>query len=140
MIDSSNKDDETIANKLKTRINILSEFLFNNGKINGFTLEQVSDDVKLKLNKIMLNIDDKVEERFPKYKNNIKDGYEEIKANATIKYLEVLDKVCNQDREYLCNEAKRDFNKMKDSFKLTFSLIKDLAIKGKNNLLEYFNN
>ena len=88
----------------------------------------------------MLNIDDKVEERFPKYKNNIKDGYEEIKANATIKYLEVLDKICNQDREYLCNEAKRDFNKMKDSFKLTFSLIKDLAIKGKNNLLEYFNN
>ena len=138
LIEDADKNDEKIVDKIKKKIDILSAFLFDNGTIGGYTYDELSDDIKLKVNKIMLSIDKKIDEKFPDYKNEIKSTFNKIKVSATTKYLETVDKICSDDRKYLCEEAKKDFNKMKDTFKISLSLMKDIIIESKNNLIEYF--
>ena len=137
-VNSSSKNDKNKIDKIKSKINTISDFLFNGGVINGYTYNELSDEVKLNVNKLTLNINNKIDEKFPDYKNKIKSSFNDLKGKVTISYLNTVDNICNSDRQYLCDEAKKDFNKMKDSFKLTYFVIKDLITTGKTNILKYF--
>ncbi len=137
MIASSDIDDSSMVDKIKERLNIISNFLFDGGEINGYTYSELSEDVKIKINKLLLNIDSKIDEIFPNYKNKIKSSFKNLKAQVTILYLEAVDKICEGNRKEYCNEAKKDFNKIKKTFKITFSMIKDIIKEGKTDLLGY---
>lgn len=140
VIATSKKDDSNMVDIIKEKLNTISNFLFNGGTINGYTYDELTDEAKLKINKLTLSIDSKINEKFPNYKNKIKQSFKNLKGKVTIAYLDIVDKVCTSDRESLCDEARKDFNKMKETFKITFSLIKDLIKSGKTSLVEYFNN
>ena len=86
MIASSDIDDSSMVDKIKERLNIISNFLFDGGEINGYTYSELSEDVKIKINKLLLNIDSKIDEIFPNYKNKIKSSFKNLK------YVRVIEK------------------------------------------------
>ena len=53
------------------------------------------------------------------------------------KYLETTNKICSSNQE-LCNTAREDFKTMKNSFKFTWSIIKNLAKSSTSALKEWY--
>ena len=56
-----------------------------------------------------------------------------------ITYLETINRICSNHEE-ICTQAREDFQTMKKSFQITFSLIKDFAKSGSIALKEWYLN
>ena len=141
-----NETDSYISNtslqeEAKVRFITVVDFLFYNGKIKGYTLNDLSSKAKLQVLKIALSIDSKIETYLPGYKETITSTtgriYTGIKNKIIESYLNTTTKVCNYDQS-LCNSAKNDFQDMKKSFSITWNLIKDLISSGKDHLKEWY--
>ena len=74
----------------------------------------------------------------PNYKDIIKDKYTSIKGKLAVKYLEFTSFLCDSVGEDTCNQAKEDFNAMKESFGFTWDLIKELASSSSNKIKEFY--
>ena len=123
--------------KLKKGFTNVVDFLFYGKEIKGKTLSDLTDSAKLKIMKIALSLDSKIDDKFPGYKSKIADKYKEIKAKIVELYVETTTKICT-NHEQLCIDAKNDFNSLKDSFGLTFDYIKKYGIKGLDKLKEWY--
>jgi flagellar basal body-associated protein FliL len=126
-------------NKLKKGFTNVVDFLFYGKEINGKTLSELTDSAKLKIMKIALSLDSKIDDRFPGYKNKISDKYKEIKSKVVELYVDTTTKICD-NHEQLCIDAKNDFNSLKDSFGLTFDYIKKYGSKGLDKIKEWYEN
>ncbi len=124
-------------NKLKKGFTNIVDFLFYGKEINGKKLSDLTDSAKLKIMKIGLSLDQKIDDLFPDYKSKISDKYKEIKSKVVELYVETTTKICT-NHEQLCIDAKNDFNSLKDSFGLTFDYIKKYGIKGLDKLKEWY--
>lgn len=123
--------------KLKKGFTNIVDFLFYGKEIKGKTLSDLTDSAKLKIMKIALSLDSKIDEKFPGYKSKISDKYQEIKIKVVELYVDTTTKICT-NHEQLCIDAKNDFNSLKDSFGLTFDYIKKYGIKGLDKLKEWY--
>ena len=132
----NNSNDE---NKIKKGFTNVVDFLFYGKEINGKTLNDLTDSAKLKIMKIALSLDSKIEDKFPNYKNKIADKYKEIKSKVVQLYVETTTKICT-NHEQLCIDAKNDFNSLKESFGLTFDYIKKYGTEGIDKLKEWYEN
>lgn len=129
--------EEKDENKLKKGFTNIIDFLFYDSRINGKTFKDLKDDAKLKIIKIALSVDQKIDSMFPDYKKTISDKYQNIKLKVVEKYVEITTNICNKN-EQLCIDAKNDFNSLKDSFGLTYDYIKKYGIKGIDKLKEWY--
>lgn len=133
--------DVNYKEEVKKRFIIIVDFLFYNGKIKGHTLSELSNKTKLQVFKIMLSIDKKIEDYIPGYKESIKNTsgkiYTSVKSKVVEQYLKLTTKICDNDKE-LCKNATRDFQEMKKSFSIGWSMIKDLVGTGTNNLKKWY--
>ncbi len=138
--------DEVMSNtslkdKAKEGFITIVDFLFYNGKIKGYTFDDLSSKAKLQILKIALSIDSKIEKYFPGYKETITSTtgkiYTGIKSKIIESYLKITTKICNYDAN-TCDQAKLDFQDMKKSFSITWNLIKDIASSGIENLKEWY--
>lgn len=136
----NNQDNATLREKAKNGFITIIDFIFYGKEIKGYTFEGLTNTAKLKIIKIALTIDHKIEEYFPNYKTIIKDKYNDIKGKLAVKYLELTASLCDSVGEDTCNQFKEDFSNMKDSFGFTWSLIKELATSGKNKVKDYYEN
>lgn len=134
---TGNQNDSSIRDRLKSGVNTIYSFLFEGGTIKGKTFKELSTSAKLQVMKITLSIDQKIDSYFPNYKDKIKQGASNLKAKVVTKYLEETAKIC-ANNENLCTTAREDFQTMKNSYKFTFSLIKDLAKSGSAALKEWY--
>ncbi len=134
---TGNQNDPTIRERLKSGVDTIYRFLFEGGTIRGKTFKELSTSAKLQVMKITIAIDQKIDAYFPNYKNRIKQGYNNLKAKVVTKYLEETSRIC-ANNENLCATARNDFQTMKRSYSLTFSLIKDLAKSGSAALKEWY--
>lgn len=116
----------------------LTDFVFYGTEINGYTFEQLTDSAKLHITNIVIEIDAMLEEVRPGYKNEIKLGVNNIIEKATIKYLEISNKVCTELGPEACSQAKKDFQVMRESLGLTLDLAKDLTKQGLQSLKEWY--
>ncbi len=134
-------DKENADNKLKTTFVTLIDFLFYDGTIKGVTFSELSDTAKLKVLKIALAVDQKIDTYFPDYKEKISTTtnriYTNCKEKIVAKYFEITTKICNKDEE-TCTSAKNDFQDMKKYYTITWDFIKNLAQKGLSNLKEWY--
>ena len=119
------------GSKAKETFIKITDFVFYGTTLNGVTFNGLKDDVKLKVMNLVLKIDSKIEKIYPGYKTEIKLKVSNLKEKIAIKYLEVSSKICDSVGEESCNEAKKGFKNMKESFGLTFDFLK---IIGKNGL------
>ena len=126
-------------NKLKKGFTNIIDFLFYGKEINGKTLSSLSDDAKLKIMKIALSLDQKIDNKYPGYKDKISDKYKEIKSKVVELYINTTTKICDNN-EQLCIEAKNGFSSLKENFGLTFDYIKKYSNKGLDKLKEWYEN
>lgn len=131
------ENDVSAREQLKNGVNTIYQFLFHGGTIHGKTFSELSSSAKLKVLKIALSIDQKIDAHFPNYKDRIKEGASNLKSKIVITYLETTNKICT-NHEDICNQAREDFKTMKNSFKISFSLISGLVKEGGTALKEWY--
>lgn len=134
---SGSEQDASIRERLKSGVNTIYQFLFHGGTIRGKTFRELSSSAKLQVLKLALSIDSKIDSYFPNYKQSIKQGASNLKAKIVITYLETTNKICS-NYENVCSQAREDFKTMKNSFKISFSLIAGLAKEGGTAIKEWY--
>ena len=118
---SGDENNTEQREQLKSDVAVIHDFLFENGTIKGKTFAELRNEIKLKILKITLSIDQKIDKYFPNYKERIKADYKDLKAMTITKYLETTNKICASNQQ-LCQSAREDFKTMKNSFKFNIIL------------------
>lgn len=134
-------NDSNLKEEVKVRFITIVDFLFYNGTIKEYTLNDLSSKAKLQVLKIALSIDSKIEDYFPGYKETISTTtgkiYTGVKNKIIESYLKITTKICNYDKT-LCDNAKKDFQDIKTAFSITWNVIKDLISSGTDHLKEWY--
>ncbi len=133
-----NPEDSTLREKIKNAFVTVVDFIFYDKEIAGYTFQELTTTAKLKVIHLALTMDHKIDEYFPNYKDIIKDKYTSIKGKLAVKYLEFTSFLCDSVGEVTCNQAKEDFNAMKESFGFAWDLIKELATSGSSKVKEFY--
>lgn len=139
-IETYNENDGTFREKAKNTFTTIVDFLFYGKEIKGYTFKELTNTAKLKVISLALKIDHKIDEYFPNYKEKVKDKYASFKGKIAMLYLEVTQSLCETVGDVTCNQAKEDFENMKNSFGFTWSLLKELGNNGKEKLSEFYLN
>lgn len=119
-------NDVSIGKKIKEKFVKCIDFIFYGGTIGGKTFDELSNTAKLKIIKLALSIDSKIDSVFPGYKESISNTYQNIKNKLVEKYLDITTTICTNEKE-LCENAKEGFKDLKSSFGITWDFIKNLA-------------
>lgn len=137
----SYSQDKSLGQSIKDGFVKVVDFLFYKGEISGYTFDSLSATTKLKVLKLALSIDQKVEKYFPGYKEQISTTgsrvYTNVKSKIVESYLDITTKVCANNPD-VCREAKIGFGEMKKSFSLTWDLIKDISGVGLSKLKAWY--
>ena len=136
---TSSNNNESMASKLKDSFVGIVDFIFYDKEIKGYTFKELTNSAKLKVISIALAIDNKIDSYFPDYKEKIKDKYTSVKGTLALKYLEVTANFCSKNPD-ACNQAKIDFNNMKESFGFTWDLIKEMTKNGTSKIKDLYEN
>jgi len=139
IISNSDENNVTTREKIKNEFTNIYNFLFKGGTIKGTTFKELRTETKLKVLEKSIEIDYKINQKFPNYKDNIKGKYQDLKAKCVSKYLEITDDICTKN-ESLCTSAKENFNTMKNSFSITIDFIKESTKNGTNKIKEWWSN
>lgn len=133
--------DKSIGKRLKEGFVTVVDFLFYDGEIKGHTFDELSNETKIKVLELALKIDSKIDRYFPGYKEEIstttKDVYTNFKSKASALYLDITTKICDEDPD-TCEAAKEGLRDLKESFSLTWDIIKNAGIKGLSKLKEWY--
>lgn len=132
------KQSITKDNAKKVFIEIV-DFLFYNGKIKGYTFNELSSKVKVEASNICTNIEIEIYKRFPDVIDNTKSKYKEKKNYFINIYNESIDKYCSDNRKK-CDDIKNDYDKIKEKFNKTFIYLKENGKRGIDNIKIKFDN
>lgn len=135
---STYQEGVTFKEKAKNAFVTIVDFIFYDKEVKGHTFKELSSSAKLQIIKVALSIDSKIEEYFPDYKETIKIKYDNLKGKLASLYLEATASLCDSVGIDTCNQAKEDFNTMKNSFGFTWDLVKELAVNGKNKVKDFY--
>lgn len=127
----SEEKGETAKSKLKGVFISLVDFLFYDGEIKGVTFDELTSAGKEKVLQIIHSIDEKIEKKFPGYKENISSTAKE----AFIKASELIKKGAANIKDFSQNKlGEENYNRIieaKDEFveytKAAYSIIKDIG-------------
>ena len=101
----------------------------------------MSSTAKLKIIRIALKIDNKIEEYIPGYKETISSNgskiYNNVKEKLVTLYLDISTEIC-KNYENGCNTAKEIFKDVKDNCKIGWDFIKKLVSSGTSKLKEWY--
>lgn len=120
--DSKNTSlSDTIKNSFITCI----DFLFYEKPIKGVYFHDLTEETKEKLQNMILYMDEKIEKRFPNYKDSLEEKYQTIKKKTT----EYVDKADLYLEEKIGEEKYQQY---KDTVSKVWDITKDVG----NDLLE----
>ncbi len=139
-IESATSEDISFREKAKNTFTTIIDFIFYDKEVNGYTFHGLTNSAKLKIVSLALKIDHSIDQHFPNYKDTIKDKYASFKGKIAVKYLEVTESLCESVGVDTCNQAKDDFDAMKNSFGFTWNLLKELASSGKEKISNFYLN
>ena len=139
---SSEIDNSTdLKTNIKEKFITIVDFLFYDGKIGNKTFAELSNSTKLKVLELALTIDQKIENKFPGYKESISTNgnriYTNLKTRALELYLDITTSVCENNSE-LCDDAKIGLGELKSSFSLTWDFLKEIAGSGLTKLKSWY--
>ena len=124
-------EDDKIT--LKNTFITLTDFIFYGGQIKGKTFNELTTTAKQKVISIYETIDSKIEEKFPGYKETIKETTTKTYTNLKEQLSDIKDNLLTSYREEVGEENYNDQNKlldesintMKDSFSPVIDTIVD---------------
>lgn len=138
LTENSNQEDRSLREMARDSFITVVDFIFYDKEIKGYTFKELTNTAKLQVIQLALTIDHKIDRYFPDYKEVIKDKYRSFKGKLAVKYLEFTSYLCETVGENTCNQAKEDFNTMKENFGFTWQFIKELASSGSNKVKEFY--
>lgn len=119
----------------------LVDFIFYDGEIKGKKFNELTSSAKAKIVYYALLMDVKIDSKWPNYKENIQDKYNDVKEKLIAKYMDLTTSICNSNAKE-CELAKNDFRLLKESVNLTWNTLKRAFTyafnKGKNSLAEWY--
>ena len=127
----------TATSKIKNGFVSIVDFLFYGGTIKGYTFKDLSTSAKLKVLRLALAIDTKIDSKFPDYKKTLSEKYQNVKSKIVSTYLTISADVCSKNEE-TCASAKEGLTEMKTNFKITWSFIKDISGVGLSKLKSWY--
>lgn len=137
----NNNTWDSVKDKAKEYFITIADFIFYNGKINGYTFNDLSSNAKLKIISVALKIDSKIEKYIPHYKETISSNGNKIYIDAKEKlvtlYLDISTEIC-KNHENGCNTAKEIFSDVKDNCKIGWEFIKSLLSSGADKLKDWY--
>ena len=130
-----------ITSSIKHGFIELVDFLFYDGTIRGKTFSSLSNSAKLKVLKLAFVIDSKIEEKFPDYKESIKNtssfAYDTFREKVVVSYFDLAAKVC-QENEESCAMAKEGISEFKKKGSLTWQFVKNLTSSNVSKLKSWY--
>lgn len=122
-------NDKSIGDKAKGIFIDLVDFCFYDGEIKGYTFNELTDKGKTQVLKIVNRIDEKIEKKFPNYKDNINAKV----SKALNKMSELIKKGANNLNEFALDKLGVEYyNNMIEE--------KDELVKYTKNALNLFKN
>lgn len=120
-------------------------FMSDDLPIGGYTFSSLTDEGKQKIEILFIKMDNKLESKFPGYKEIICEKSEDIKTFVKEKYnliklnVEnyIISKVGKEMYEDTLNDFRSGFVDMKDSFSYTFDIFGDKLEDAKNNIVDW---
>ncbi len=132
-VDSSKSLTESVKNGFVSVV----DFLFYGKAIKGKTFDGLSTSAKLKVLKLGIVIDKKIDSKFPGYKSTLSSKYQNVKSQAISKYLDKTADVCSHNED-TCESAREDLKDLKNNFSVTWSFIKDISGVGISKLKAWY--
>lgn len=140
-VENEVNNSESFKESLKENFVTLVDFLFYDEEIKGRTFKELSNKTKLKVLEIFLKIDNKLDNKFPNYKEKISTAgnkvYTNVKTKAIETYLNLTTEICTNDPS-LCESAKEGLRTLKESFSLTWDFIKEMSGVGLTKLKNWY--
>lgn len=154
------KDIENIENNInkelegkassKTKEKIIKEFIkiidfiYFDTEINGIKFNDLNDEGKAKVLDIVINIDSKIEKKFPNYKNDLKDDYKNVVSTLKDKAADINEKIKDKIGEDNYNNFKNGLTEFEDNTKnaldVTKNIVTDTYSSGKQKVKSGYSN
>lgn len=135
------KEDKGFLDEMKSTFITLVDFIFYDGSIKGKKFSELTTSAKAKIVYYTLLIDSGIDSKWPNYKENIENKYNNIKAKLLAKYIDLTTSICDTSGDD-CRQAKSDFKVLKESVKLTWNTLKNAFSyaynKGKDSLINWY--
>ena len=130
-------ETEKIKEKTIDYFIIVTDFIFFDTEIKGVKFNDLKYETKLEILKIYFNIDNKIESKFPNYKETINEKYDIVKNYLKDKYNKVSDnieeKIIEKVGEDKYNESVDKIKKTTDNVvDVTKDVYNDAKVKVKN--------
>lgn len=140
-------------NKLKELFVSLTDFIFYEGEINGIKFAELRNDIKESIIEIYEKIDNKIESKFPNYKekikvngkktyNNIKETLKELKETIKEEYINEVGQENYNTLVGTYNDSIEDINDVYDEYKpyidKTKEKSKDIYTKSKDKISKWY--
>ena len=132
-----NASTKSLSESAKSGFVTVVDFLFYDKPIKGKTFKDLSNGAKLKVLKLGISIDKKIDSNFPDYKNTLSSKYQNVKSLAISKYLDKTAEVCDRN-ESTCQSARDGLSELKNNFSITWSFIKDISGVGLSKLNSWY--
>lgn len=157
-VDTAIRDDEVSnknESKLKNTFVLLTDFIFYNGKIKGYTFSELKTAEKEKIVNSWEKLDAYIEKKYPNYKEKIKDTSSKNYLKIKEKLAELKENINNTFREKLgeetysntvnqFNEDKENFDNTIDPYKKAgksaVEKAKEKAISTKEKIKDWYHN
>lgn len=123
---TNNANDTSLKDKLKNTFISLTDFIFYGGEIKGRTFSSLTDEAKEKVLTLYESIDSKINDKFPGYKETIKDTATKTYTKVVDKAVDLKNSIVEKYRNYVGDEG---YENTVDSYE-----------EGKNNLKDSFSN
>lgn len=130
----SQKDKNILKNTFIT----LTDFIFYDGEIKGKKFSELTASCKEKVIDIYTKIDNKIESKFPNYKENIKSTSKKVYNNVKEKAADIKTKIQDEYRERVGDEGYQNtvdaYNEDKSNVKNVYDTYKPYIDEGKSKV------
>lgn len=132
----SYNETTTFKERAKASFIKIIDFIFYDGEIKGVTWDELSNKAKAKVVYYALIIDNKIDNKWPNYKENTSNKLNDIKERLIAKYMDLTANICsNHPNE--CAQTKEDFKLLKKSLNLTWDILKSAFKYGYDKTTNY---
>lgn len=137
-IDDAAKEEN--ESKLKNTFIVLTDFIFYEGTIKGYTFKELRDEQKQKIMTAWEKLDAKIEAKYPNYKEKIKDKKDKTYSNVKEKFTSLKEIIKEKIGEDATEEAKTDTENLKDVTSYYKDKTSEYYNKAKDKASDWYNN
>ena len=133
----ANQNDKSFDQTAKKYFISAVDFIFYDKDINRVYFKDLTNGAKLKVISLALKLDGLIDKYYPNYKEGLSSNYQNVKTKLIELYLNKTTEYCINNDE-VCNEAKSNFQDLKNSLNLTWDVIKSIGNTSISKLRKWY--